>query len=241
MNALYWNFACHQSGYPDASIRSASNGTAARVSGDASGRNPSGTSSPSIVRTFTPGVTSTCSACQGCVTMPTAALPAVRPNCAVRPVEAGRAAERGDQHVAGQPGRREAARQEAEPGPAAPGHQQVHAVPGDQQAHVLLDQQQGRRGEDGRPAPPGLEAFRHHGREHRDERHLVEVERDRRHDRQRQRVRRGDEVGARRAELAGGEGPQRRDGQGEQDRLSHQQRRRAVVDPVQRREHGQDR
>ena len=80
MNALYWNFACHQSGYPDASSRSASNGNAARVSGEASGRNPSGTSSPSIVRTFTPGVTSTCSACQGCVRMPMAALPAVRPN-----------------------------------------------------------------------------------------------------------------------------------------------------------------
>ena len=80
MKALYWNLACHHSGYPDASIRSASSGTAARVSGEASGRKPSGASSPIIVRTFTLGVTRTCSACSGWVTMPATALPAVRPN-----------------------------------------------------------------------------------------------------------------------------------------------------------------
>jgi hypothetical protein len=80
MNALYWNLACHHSGYPEASIRSASSGSAASTSGEASGRNPSGTSSPSMVRTLTPGVTRTCRACSGWVTMFSAAEPIVGPN-----------------------------------------------------------------------------------------------------------------------------------------------------------------
>jgi hypothetical protein len=65
MNALYWNVVPHQFGCDEASIRSASSGSAASVIGDSSGRNSRTPASHIIAVSLTDGVMASRAAISG--------------------------------------------------------------------------------------------------------------------------------------------------------------------------------
>ena len=65
MNVLYWYVVPHQLGWEEASMRSASSGSAASVIGDSNGRNSSTPASHAIVVALTSGVMASRAAASG--------------------------------------------------------------------------------------------------------------------------------------------------------------------------------
>ena len=164
----------------------------------------------------------------------------VRTEMVVRPEGRGIPAGRRDQDPADHRDDGQTTGDEGRAHPPTSRHQQIAPEPRHQQPHVLLDQQQGKRRERAVQHPAAVEAFDHHGGQQGYERHLVEVEAGGLGDSGGGRVGHRDEVGGHRTEPAPREHPQRRDRQGEQHGLGHDQGGRRVVDPVERRQHRQD-